>query len=46
MIVREKEPLNLEMPFGSLSSFVTPVERFYVRCHLPHPGDRREDVAA
>ncbi len=27
----------MEMPFGSLSSFVTPVERFYVRCHFPIP---------
>ena len=37
MIVREKEPLNLEMPFGSLDSFITPVERCYVRCHHPIP---------
>ncbi len=37
MIVREKEPVNLEMPFGSLNSFLTPVERFYVRCHHPIP---------
>lgn len=37
MIVREKEPVNLEMPFGSLDSFITPVERFYVRCHFPIP---------
>lgn len=37
MIVREKEPVNLEMPFGSLDSFITPVERFYVRCHHPLP---------
>ncbi|MES2924019.1 MAG: sulfite oxidase [Verrucomicrobiota bacterium] len=37
MIVREKEPVNLEMPFASLGSFITPVERFYVRCHHPIP---------
>lgn len=37
MIVREKEPVNLEMPFGSLDAFITPVERFYVRCHHPIP---------
>lgn len=37
MIVREKVPVNLEMPFGSLDSFITPVERFYVRCHHPMP---------
>ena len=37
MIVREKKPVNLEMPFGSLEAFITPVERFYVRCHHPIP---------
>src|SRR5437764_649138 len=37
MITREKEPPNLEMPFGALESFVTPAERFYVRCHFPVP---------
>jgi len=37
MIVREKEPVNLEMPFASLGAFITPVERFYVRCHHPIP---------
>ena len=37
MIVREKKPVNLEMPFGSLDDFITPVERFYVRCHHPIP---------
>lgn len=37
MIIREKEPLNLEMPFCSLDSFITPVEHFYVRCHHPVP---------
>ncbi|MEP2775927.1 MAG: sulfite oxidase [Luteolibacter sp.] len=37
MIVREKEPVNLEMPFGSLDSFITPADQFYVRCHHPIP---------
>ncbi len=37
MIVREKNPVNLEMPFGFLDSFITPVDRFYVRCHFPIP---------
>ncbi|MEY3897353.1 MAG: hypothetical protein RLZZ214_2874 [Verrucomicrobiota bacterium] len=37
MIVREKEPVNLEMPFASVDAFITPVERFYVRCHHPIP---------
>jgi DMSO/TMAO reductase YedYZ molybdopterin-dependent catalytic subunit len=37
VITREKEPPNLEMPFGALESFVTPTDRFYVRCHFPIP---------
>ncbi|MDQ3118052.1 MAG: sulfite oxidase [Verrucomicrobiota bacterium] len=37
LITRVNEPLNLEMPFSSLDSFVTPNERFYVRCHFPIP---------
>jgi DMSO/TMAO reductase YedYZ molybdopterin-dependent catalytic subunit len=37
MITREKQPLNLEMPFGELDGFITPTERFYVRCHFPIP---------
>jgi len=38
MIIREKEPVNLEMPFGSLDGFITPTERFYVRSHFPTPA--------
>ena len=37
LIVREQEPLNLEMPFSSLDGFITPNESFYVRCHFPIP---------
>jgi DMSO/TMAO reductase YedYZ molybdopterin-dependent catalytic subunit len=37
MITREKQPPNLEMPFGELDGFITPTERFYVRCHFPIP---------
>jgi DMSO/TMAO reductase YedYZ molybdopterin-dependent catalytic subunit len=37
LIVREKEPLNLEMPFSTLDGFTTPNESFYVRCHFPIP---------
>ena len=37
LIVREQEPLNLEMPFSTLSGFNTPNESFYVRCHFPVP---------
>jgi len=37
MIVREREPLNLEMPFGSLDGFITPVDRIFVRSHFSIP---------
>jgi DMSO/TMAO reductase YedYZ molybdopterin-dependent catalytic subunit len=37
MIIREKEPANLEMPFSMLDGFITPNEQFYVRNHFPIP---------
>ena len=37
MIIREKEPANLEMPFGTLNGFITPNEQFYIRSHFPVP---------
>ena len=37
LIVREHEPLNLEMPFSTLNGLTTPNESFYVRCHFPIP---------
>jgi DMSO/TMAO reductase YedYZ molybdopterin-dependent catalytic subunit len=37
MIVREKDPTNLEFPFAALETFITPTERFYVRSHFPTP---------
>lgn len=43
LIVREHEPLNLEMPFSTLSGFITPTESFYVRCHFPIPEIAAED---
>jgi len=43
MIMREKEPLNLEMPFGALDGFVTPNERFYIRCHFLIPKINERD---
>src|ERR1700704_2521343 len=43
MITREKEPPNLEMPFSALDNFVTPTERFYVRCHFPIPKINERD---
>jgi DMSO/TMAO reductase YedYZ molybdopterin-dependent catalytic subunit len=37
LVTRGEGPLNLEMPFSSLREFVTPNEKFYVRCHFPVP---------
>src|ERR1700757_2143975 len=37
-IVRGESPLNLEMPFSTLDSFITPTESFYVRTHFPIPS--------
>src|SRR5579883_2709232 len=37
LIVRQREPRNLEFPFSSLDRFLTPNERFYVRNHFPVP---------
>ena len=36
-IVRGEDPLNLEMPFSTLDSFITPTKSFYVRTHFPIP---------
>ncbi len=37
LIVREQTPTNLEMPFETLDSFITPNDRFYVRNHFAAP---------
>jgi DMSO/TMAO reductase YedYZ molybdopterin-dependent catalytic subunit len=37
LIRRESEPRNLELPFSTLDSFLTPNERFYVRDHFAIP---------
>lgn len=37
MIIREKEPANLEMPFAQLEGAITPAAQFYVRSHFPVP---------
>src|SRR4051812_41985825 len=37
MIIRQKEPRNLETPFDQLDSFLTPTELFYIRSHFPAP---------
>src|SRR5882724_4213133 len=41
-IVRCESPLNLEMPFSSLDSFITPTKSFYVRTHFPIPAIDRD----
>ena len=42
-IVRSEDPLNLEMPFERLDSFITPIESFYVRTHFPIPKIHRDE---
>ncbi len=41
-IVRSEDPLNLEMRFERLDSFITPIESFYVRTHFPIPAIDRD----
>src|ERR1041385_294724 len=36
--VARQSPLNLEMPFSTLDSFITPAKSFYVRTHFPIPA--------
>jgi DMSO/TMAO reductase YedYZ molybdopterin-dependent catalytic subunit len=37
LIIRQKDPNNLEMPFDELEEFITPSELFYIRSHFPTP---------
>jgi len=37
LIPRQRNPDNLEFPFASLDSFITPNEKFYVRNHFEQP---------
>jgi DMSO/TMAO reductase YedYZ molybdopterin-dependent catalytic subunit len=37
LIIRQKDPNNLEMPFDQLDDFITPTELFYIRSHFPTP---------
>jgi DMSO/TMAO reductase YedYZ molybdopterin-dependent catalytic subunit len=37
LIIRQKDPNNLEMPFDQLRDFITPSELFYIRSHFPTP---------
>src|SRR3954465_11294812 len=38
MIIRQKEPKNLEAPFDRIDSYLTPTELFYIRSHFPIPN--------
>src|SRR5437870_3784569 len=37
LIIRQKEPTNLETPLDQVDSFLTPTELFYIRSHFPAP---------
>jgi DMSO/TMAO reductase YedYZ molybdopterin-dependent catalytic subunit len=37
LIIRQKDPNNLEMPFDQLDDFITPSELFYIRSHFAVP---------
>src|SRR5436190_1163883 len=41
-IVRSESPLNLETPFSTVDSFLTPTKCFYVRTHFPIPAIDRD----
>ena len=34
LIIRQKQPVNLEMPFDQLDSYLTPTELFYRCCQV------------
>jgi DMSO/TMAO reductase YedYZ molybdopterin-dependent catalytic subunit len=37
LIIRQKEPTNLETPLDQVDSYLTPPELFYIRSHFPAP---------
>jgi DMSO/TMAO reductase YedYZ molybdopterin-dependent catalytic subunit len=44
MIVRSSRPADLEMPLGGFDQWITPIDRFFVRCHTftPEPANLGE----
>jgi DMSO/TMAO reductase YedYZ molybdopterin-dependent catalytic subunit len=42
LIIRQKEPKNLEAPFDRIDSYLTPRELFYIRSHFPVPNLDRD----
>ncbi|MEW6157577.1 MAG: sulfite oxidase [Verrucomicrobiota bacterium] len=43
LIVRDRDPENLEFPFSSLNSFMTPREQLFVRNHFAVPKIERDE---
>jgi len=43
LIIREHQPENLEFPFSSLNSSLTPNEQFFVRSHFSVPKIELKD---
>src|SRR5438128_659333 len=37
LIIRQKEPANLETPLDQVDSYLTPTQLFYIRSHFPAP---------
>ena len=37
LVIRQREPRNLEFPFDRLESYLTPVGAFYIRSHFHAP---------
>src|SRR6266404_170935 len=37
LIIRQKEPTNLETPLDQVDSYLTPTELFYIRSHFQAP---------
>ena len=42
LIIREREPVNLEYPFDQLQQFLTPNDLFYIRSHFKAPSLDRD----
>src|SRR5258705_6366494 len=42
LIIRQREPVNLESPLDQLDSFLTPSELFYIRSHFQVPDLKTE----
>ena len=38
LIIRQKEPKNMEAPFDRIDPYFTPTELFYIRSHFPTPS--------